>query len=67
MKLLPCGDSGLLVEVDGLPEVLAERIRHAVTVLGDDDERERLVAGCRRWASGKSTTTWSAPGAACAT
>lgn len=23
MKLLPCGDSGLLVEVDGLPEVLA--------------------------------------------
>lgn len=23
MKVLPCGDSGLLVEVDGLPEVLA--------------------------------------------
>ena len=23
MKLLPCGDTGLLVEVDGLPEVLA--------------------------------------------
>ncbi|WP_345605819.1 5-oxoprolinase subunit B family protein [Pseudonocardia adelaidensis] len=23
MRLLPCGDSGLLVEVDGLPEVLA--------------------------------------------
>ena len=23
MRLLPCGDTGLLVEVDGLPEVLA--------------------------------------------
>ncbi len=49
------GETGWLVEAESgerLPEVLAERIRHAVTVLGDDDERERLVAGCRQWASG---------------
>lgn len=49
------GETGWLVEGESgerLPEVLAERIRHAVTVLEDATERERLVAGCRRWASG---------------
>jgi KipI family sensor histidine kinase inhibitor len=44
VKLLPCGDSGLLVEVDGLPEVLA--LADAVRAAPPDGVLDIVPAAC---------------------